>query len=74
MLENCWAKTDKETGEPVLSVKEHCLIVGHVAKAIFESLPVQQQELLPKGCITTIATHDMGKLTPGFQLKAPKWK
>jgi len=73
-LDSCWAKTDKETGKPVLGVKEHCLAVGHVAKVIFESLPVQQQEILPKGCITTIAAHDIGKLTPGFQLKAPQWE
>lgn len=72
-LEDCWAKTDPETGQPCLSVRDHCLIVGTVAQTLFNRLPKTLQSLLPSGSITLVAAHDIGKLTPGFQLKAPLW-
>ncbi len=73
-LEDCWAKTDPETGKPFLSVKNHCAIVGTVAKTLFKRLPRGVKEQLPKGATTLVAAHDLGKLTPGFQIKALKWE
>lgn len=70
---DCWAKTDPETGLPCLSVEDHCLIVGSVAQTLFGNLSASVQEPLPEGCITLVAGHDIGKLTPGFQLKASRW-
>jgi CRISPR-associated endonuclease/helicase Cas3 len=70
---DCWAKTDPETGLPNLSVKEHCLIVGTVAETLLERLSKNLKDSLPADTITIIAAHDIGKLTPGFQLKAPLW-
>lgn len=68
-----WAKTDPETDFPCLSVEDHCLIVGTVAQTLFGELSAYVQERLPAGCITLVAAHDIGKLTPGFQLKANRW-
>jgi CRISPR-associated endonuclease/helicase Cas3 len=70
----CWAKTDPETGIPCLSVRDHCLTVGTVAEALFTNLSNSVKRCLPQGVITLIAAHDVGKLTPGFQLKAPRWE
>ena len=33
-LEHCWAKTDPTTGQPALTVRDHCVIVGAVAEAV----------------------------------------
>jgi CRISPR-associated endonuclease/helicase Cas3 len=73
-LKDCWAKTNKQTGYPVLGVQEHCLTIGFVAQALFNTLSTTRKIFLPKGWATTVAAHDLGKLTPGFQLKAAKWK
>lgn len=72
-LSDCWAKTDPETGLPCLSVTNHCLIVGTVAESLRGHLPSSIQRQLPDGSVTLVAGHDVGKLTPGFQLKAPRW-
>ncbi|MDQ8209476.1 CRISPR-associated helicase Cas3' [Coraliomargarita sp. SDUM461003] len=72
-LKHCWAKTDPETGLPSLSVTDHCILVGSVAQALWARLPKRVQETLPEGSVTLVAAHDIGKLTPGFQLKAPLW-
>lgn len=72
-LQDCWAKTDPETGRPCLSVADHCLLVGHVARILAESLPSTVREPLPAGSVTLAAAHDIGKLTPGFQLKCFVW-
>ncbi|MCP5535199.1 MAG: CRISPR-associated helicase Cas3' [Akkermansiaceae bacterium] len=73
-IQDCWAKTNPETGTPCLSVADHCLTVGWVAKNLHSSLPPQIQSLLPNGWNTLIAAHDIGKITPGFQLKCPLWQ
>ena len=72
-LADCWAKTDPVSGNTVLSVKDHCNVVGHVAEALLNILPEKVLESLPQGAQATAAAHDLGKLTPGFQLKAPSW-
>ncbi|WPJ95667.1 CRISPR-associated helicase Cas3' [Coraliomargarita algicola] len=72
-LNDCWAKTDPETGQPCLSVTEHCKIVGSVAETLLSRLPPLVANQLPQGSVALVAAHDIGKLTPGFQLKAPLW-
>ena len=39
-LEHCWAKTDPTTGQPALTVRDHCVIVGAVAEAVLRFAPV----------------------------------
>lgn len=73
-LDDCWAKTDPITLTPVLSVREHCLTVGHIAERLSKILPPSIHSLLPVGFASLIAAHDIGKITPGFQLKCSKWK
>ncbi|MGL4398333.1 MAG: CRISPR-associated helicase Cas3' [Luteolibacter sp.] len=74
-LSDCWAKTDPVTGLPALSVRDHCLIVGAVAEAVCGLLPRACEYLAPSGAATLAAAHDIGKITPGFQLKAyPHWE
>ena len=70
---SCWAKTDP-LGHPCLSVRDHCLIVGAVAEQIVGLLSPACRNLIQSGAVTLAATHDIGKITPGFQLKArPHW-
>lgn len=73
-LDSFWAKTDPDSGLPCLSVQDHCLVVGLVAKKLEQILPQSLRSALPVGSTTLVAAHDLGKLTPGFQLKAPKWQ
>ncbi|MEO5917263.1 MAG: CRISPR-associated helicase Cas3' [Luteolibacter sp.] len=73
-LSECWAKTDPVSGKPALTVRDHCLIVGAVAEAVKRLLPAACQTLVQSGAVTLAAAHDIGKITPGFQLKArPHW-
>jgi len=72
-LSDCWAKTDPESGLPCLSVRDHCLTVGAVASVLVEKLSQAVKRQLPKDVVSLIAAHDLGKLTPGFQLKSNKW-
>jgi len=72
-LNECWAKTDPESCLPILTVEDHCLTVGAVAAELYSILSPCIKKQLPKGALTLVASHDIGKLTPGFQLKAPKW-
>jgi len=70
--EDCWAKTT-EDGKPGINVRDHCLNVGCVAEALLELLPAHLRELLPPGVATLAALHDIGKVSPGFQVKCPAW-
>lgn len=73
-LSDCWAKTDPATGKPALTVRDHCLIVGAVAEAVRRLLAPACRHLAPAGVVTLTAAHDIGKITPGFLLKArPHW-
>ena len=73
-LEDCWAKTDPQSGKPCLSVTDHCRTVAHVAKTILEGLPIALREVYPTGVVTQVGAHDIGKLTPGFQIKTQAWR
>lgn len=75
-LEPFWGKADEEQMLPAII---HMLDVAMVAKAIIDSLPSWERELLlspfaeledPVAFVCwLIALHDVGKITPGFQYK-----
>ena len=67
-LETCRAKTLAD-GTPGLSVQEHCRIVGSVAQALLARMPPCLGSLFPTGSAALVASHDIGKCSPGFQLK-----
>ena len=62
----CVAKTTP-SGQPGLSVQEHCGHVGAVAKALLHRLPEAAKRLIPNDVISLVALHDIGKVSPGFQ-------
>jgi len=69
-----WAKTTF-SNEPGISVYDHMVIVGCVARCIAESSPtllerfnVQAAEI---GMLASL--HDLGKISPGFQRKCDVW-
>ncbi len=70
--EECWAKTTKD-GKPGISVLDHCLNVGCVAEALLALLTPQLHKLIPPGAATLAALHDIGKVSPGFQVKSEAW-
>ncbi|MCK5806237.1 MAG: hypothetical protein KAI66_25625, partial [Lentisphaeria bacterium] len=63
----CIAKTC-EDGAPGLTVSEHCRIVGEVARRLTSLLPPDVASSLGN-TVLTAALHDVGKVSPGFQLK-----
>jgi len=70
--EECWAKTT-EDAKPGITVRDHCLNVGCVAEALLALLPPQLRKLIPPGAATLAALHDIGKVSPGFQVKSEAW-
>jgi CRISPR-associated endonuclease/helicase Cas3 len=70
--EECWAKTT-EDGKPGMNVRDHCLNVGCVAESLLGLLPLQLLSLIPPGAATLAALHDIGKVSPGFQVKCEPW-
>jgi len=71
-FEECWAKTTGN-GMPGIRVRDHCLNVGCVAEALLALLPPTLNELIPPGAATLAALHDVGKVSPGFQVKSEAW-
>ena len=69
-----WAKTT-EDGQPGVSVLEHMLNVGNVAERLAELADVMLARfgLSSKTVGGLAAMHDIGKISPGFQLKCPAW-
>jgi CRISPR-associated endonuclease/helicase Cas3 len=49
------------------------LIVGSVAESVLCRLGQSIRELAPDGASTLAAVHDIGKISPGFQIKTPVW-
>jgi CRISPR-associated endonuclease/helicase Cas3 len=71
--EDCWAKTTPK-GKPGIRVRDHCVNVGCVAEALVRLLPSQLRGMLPEsGAATLAALHDVGKVSPGFQVKSEAW-
>lgn len=64
----CFAKSTEERA-PFLSVVDHCRNVGEVARALLRVLPARVVSQLGSNPICTAALHDVGKVSPGFQLK-----
>lgn len=67
-----WAKT-LPNGKPGISVRDHCVNVGAVGEALARSLPEIVKDLIPAGSATLAALHDVGKISPGFQVKCLAW-
>jgi CRISPR-associated endonuclease/helicase Cas3 len=67
-----WAKTTPD-GQPGISVRDHCLNAGCVGEALRDALPPALKKLLPPGAVTLVASHDVGKISPGFLVKCPVW-
>ena len=64
----CVAKTTAD-GKPGLSVEAHCRIVWAVARVLLEFLPVGLRKAIQDSALPAAALHDVGKVSPGFQLK-----
>jgi CRISPR-associated endonuclease/helicase Cas3 len=69
-----WAKTTLEN-QPGISVYEHLINVGCVARCIAELFPesLKRFHLRPKEVSALAALHDIGKISPGFQQKCKAW-
>ena len=69
-----WAKTTSE-GMPGISVLEHMKNVGYVAQCIailYERL-TKHFNLSVEDIGALAALHDLGKISPGFQMKCDAW-
>ena len=69
-----WAKTTPDE-KPGISVFEHMVNVGCVARCLAETAPelLKRFNLLTSIVGTLAALHDLGKLSPGFQRKCEAW-
>ncbi|MGO9020539.1 MAG: CRISPR-associated helicase Cas3' [Syntrophobacteraceae bacterium] len=69
-----WAKTTPE-GKPGISVYEHMVNVGCVARCNAEIWPEISEyfHLRSKEVGALAALHDLGKISPGFQRKCEGW-
>ncbi|MCK9375744.1 MAG: CRISPR-associated endonuclease Cas3'' [Syntrophobacterales bacterium] len=69
-----WAKTTPE-GKPGISVFDHMVNVGCVARCIAEMWPevLEYFHFRSKEIGALAALHDLGKLSPGFQRKCEAW-
>src|SRR5690554_2554922 len=64
----CAAKTTP-SGKPGTTVEDHCLYVGRVAEALVALLPESVRRLLPAAPGLAVSLHDVGKVSPGYELK-----
>ncbi len=69
-----WAKTTS-AGLPGISVFQHMLNVGEVAKDMFLIIPssLRPHGFSPENVAAIAALHDVGKISSGFQRKCPQW-
>ena len=69
-----WAKTTRD-GQPGISVFEHMVNVGYIARMMAESRKelLDPFELNPPLVGALAALHDLGKISPGFQRKCEEW-
>jgi CRISPR-associated endonuclease/helicase Cas3 len=63
-----WAKTTKD-GRPGITVLQHCLIVGEIAKLLACRIKSEWARYIP----IIAAMHDVGKICLGFQAKCEVW-
>ena len=71
--EDCWAKTTP-SGQPGISVAQHCRTAGIVAGLLVQQRPAWLAETLSiRSGVILAALHDVGKVSPGFQWKCPAW-
>lgn len=74
----CYAKTTSASATtpdiPCLPVIEHLRHAGLVACALLNKLPNSVRSLLPEYSAVFAATHDIGKVSPGFQLNVLRKK
>ncbi|MGL4335063.1 MAG: HD domain-containing protein [Lactococcus garvieae] len=72
-FEHFLAKTNTIADGQILpgqTVFNHCKIVGEIAKRLLAQLPQHvQQNLAIEGSALLAAVHDIGKISPTFQLK-----
>jgi CRISPR-associated endonuclease/helicase Cas3 len=71
-LLSCYAKTrsTKEGTSLGLSIEDHSIVVGLIARELIARYPKRVRELLfPKGTELVAAIHDVGKINPHFQEK-----
>ena len=73
-MNNFWAKTNAD-GAPGISVIEHLMNVGCVARSIAEITPALLERFgiraAEVGALASL--HDLGKISPGFQRKCQIW-
>ncbi|NVN90372.1 MAG: CRISPR-associated helicase Cas3' [Desulfuromonadales bacterium] len=69
-----WAKATPD-GRPGISVYDHMVNVGCVARCIAESAPelLEHFNLSASKVGAFAALHDLGKISPGFQRKCQTW-
>lgn len=69
-----WAKTTADE-KPGLSVFDHMINVGCVARCLAEAAPehLKRFNVLASVVGALAALHDLGKLSPGFQRKCEAW-
>lgn len=66
-----WAKTDEE-GNPGCPVWIHSELSAEIAKKLLNRMPTWRY-LFPEGVESLIGIHDVGKISPGFQIKCSLW-
>jgi len=69
-----WAKTLPES-TPGVSVIDHMKDVGFVAQALMELVPalLEKFKFPPSVISALVAMHDVGKISPGFQMQCATW-
>jgi CRISPR-associated endonuclease/helicase Cas3 len=69
-----WAKTTAED-KPGISVYDHMVNVGCVARCIAELFPalLARFQIQPSMVGALAGLHDLGKISPGFQRKCKAW-
>lgn len=69
-----WAKTLPDN-TPGVSVADHMCDVGFVAKALTDLTPnlLEKFQFSPTIISALAAMHDIGKISPGFQMKSVVW-
>ena len=76
LLLNCFAKTyNNEKGSVSFgrTVDSHCKIVGNIASYLLSNFCKENvRSLFPSDSDLIVAVHDLGKISPTFQLKIVK--